>query len=770
MPLTERIIDMNVLIIDDDIGLPTANGRAVRALAEELRYKDVAVVESFSEEDGQSVILSDPSVQCILLDWNLGDDDPTTHAKALRLVMLVRSRNKHIPIFLLAERGQISSITADVMRQVDELIWMLEDTPGFIAGRIVAAMRRYREQISPPFTRALMEFAQVYEYSWHTPGHTGGTAFLKSPVGRAFFNYFGENLLRSDLSISVGELGSLLDHSGPIGASEKYAARVFGAHRSYSVTNGTSTSNRIIFMACVTHGDVALVDRNCHKSIEQAITMTGAIPTYMLPSRNYLGLIGPIYPEKIMRETIKSSIDGNSLLGKMQSGEKRPKARHSILTNSTYDGLCYNIPRVLELLGESVDRIHFDEAWFGYARFNPLYKDRYGMHGDPANYSGPTIFTTTSTHKLLAALSQASLINVRDGRNAVEHARFNESFMMHSSTSPQYAIISSNEVSAAMMDGLGGLTLTTESISEAVAFRQTLRRIWVQYDSSGDWFFNTWNADVVTDPATGNYMSFEDASEWLLVSEPSAWVLHPGDKWHGFDDLEDGYCMLDPIKVSVVTPGVSLDGTMEKTGIPATLVTAYLDHRGIVVEKTTDFTMLFLFSIGITKGKWGTLINALLKFKEDYDANAPLTEVLPELVTAYPEAYKKCKGLRDLAEMMFGQMKKSNQTQLQAQAFSKLPVPDTTPSEAYSRLVHDEVEPVAVHDMAGRTVATGVVPYPPGIPMLMPGENAGPDSGPCLEYLKALQDWDGLFPGFGHDIHGVESKNGIYFVYCLKKS
>ena len=117
------------------------------------------------------------------------------------------------------------------MKQVDELIWVLEDTPGFIAGRIIAAMRRYRDQIAPPFTKALMEFAQVYEYSWHTPGHTGGTAFLKSPVGRAFFNYFGENLLRSDLSISVGELGSLLDHSGPIGESEKYAARVFGAHR-----------------------------------------------------------------------------------------------------------------------------------------------------------------------------------------------------------------------------------------------------------------------------------------------------------------------------------------------------------------------------------------------------------------------------------------------------------------------------------------------------------------------------------------------------------
>ena len=256
----------------------------------------------------------------------------------------------------------------------------------------------------------------------------------------------------------------------------------------------------------------------------------------------------------------------------------------------------------------------------------------------------------------------------------------------------------------------------------------------------------------------------------MLTSDPNAWVMHPGDDWHGFDTLPDDYCMLDPIKVSVVTPGIARDGTLEKPGIPAMLVTAYLDHRGIVVEKTTDFTMLYLFSIGVTKGKWGTLINALLKFKEDYEANAPLIEVLPDLVAAYPECYKKCKGLRDLAGKMFGQMKKSNQTQLQAQAFSTLPVQDTTPGEAYCQLVHDKVELVAIDDMAGRTVATGVVPYPPGIPMLMPGENAGHESGPCLEYLRALQAWDRLFPGFCHDIHGVASKNGTYFVYCLKKS
>ncbi len=224
----------------------------------------------------------------------------------------------------------------------------------------------------------------------------------------------------------------------------------------------------------------------------------------------------------------------------------------------------------------------------------------------------------------------------------------------------------------------------------------------------------------------------------LLVSEPDCWVLHPGDAWHGFDDLEDGYCMLDPIKVSVVTPGVESDGTFETFGIPATLVTAYLDHCGIQVEKTTDFTILFLFSIGITKGKWGTLVNALLNFKDAYDRNAPLAEVLPAVVAATPARFGKM-GLRELADEMFGQMQESLQLKHQADAFSTLPVPVITPADAYSKLVHGEVEQVAVDDMAGRVVATGVVPYPPGIPMLMPGENAGPHDGAFLSYLRALQ-------------------------------
>ena len=760
-------LSWRALVVDDELPAMTAEGRATRSLVQELQGRAIEVVEAASAEDGSSVVVSDSAIHAVLVDWTLGDHNggPARgdHERARNLIKQVRSRNDKIPIFLMAERGEASSIPVDVMEMVDEYIWTLEDTAAFVGGRVAAAIRRYVEVMLPPLAAALMKFSQEYEYSWHTPGHTGGTAFLKSPVGRIFFDYFGENLLRSDLSISVGALGSLLDHTGPIGEHEKYAARVFGAHRTYSVTNGTSMSNRVIFMAAVGRDQIALCDRNCHKSIEHSLVMSGAIPQYLVPLRNRYGIIGPIPADRLKPAALKAAIKANPLVTK--GVDTQPV--HAIITNSTYDGLCYNARRVQELLDPSVDRIHFDEAWYAYARFNPLYRDRHAMFGDPKDHTGPTVFATHSTHKLLAALSQASLLHIRDGRSPIPHPRFNESYMMQASTSPLYTIIVSNDVTAAMMDGPGGVALTNESIEEAVAFRQSMGRVHKQFQDKGDWFFRSWNADQVKE-GKGKAVAFHDASPEFLATEPDAWILHPGETWHGFGDLEDGYCMLDPIKVSILTPGVADKGGLDKRGIPATLITAYLHRRGVEVEKTTDFSILFLFSIGITKGKWGTLLNALLDFKRDYDNNAALTEVLPDLPSNSPEVYGGL-GLRDLADRMFATLKETRQTHWLAEAFSTLPDAVMSPSAAYQHLVRDNIEHVPLEKLANRVLATSVVPYPPGIPMLMPGEATGPADGPYLGYLKALASWDARFPGFGHDTHGVEHRDGGHYVQCLKK-
>src|SRR5262245_58660746 len=770
---TARPLTRRVLIVDDKLsGTITAGARAIRTLADELRERGIEVVEALSIADGLAHVVSDAALHGIFLSWTLGQDNGkgngarTTHAEATKLLRTLRARNATVPVFLMADRSITGTVTVEVATQVDEFIWILEDTAAFIGGRASAAIERYIQSLLPPFAAALARYDRDREYSWAAPGHQGGVAFLKSPIGRAFFDYYGENLFRSDMGIERAALGSLLGHLGPIGASERYAAHVFGAHRSYSVLNGTSGSNRTIMSACVGDGEIALCDRNCHKSIEQALALTGGIPVFLSPTRNRYGIIGPIPPERLAPEAIAKTIAQNPLA----KGATRQRPVYTVLTNCTYDGMCYDATEAQSRLAKSVDRIHFDEAWYGYARFNPMYRGRYAMRGSPADHpkDGPTVFATHSTHKLLAALSQTSYIHIRDGRDAIDHGRFNEAYCAQASTSPLYALIASNDVAAAMMDGPGGQALTQDVIDEAVACRLAVARIRQEFLAKKDWFFAPWNAEEVKDPKSGKRVPFHEASPDLLATDPSCWVLHPGEAWHGFEGLPDGWCMLDPNKFGIVCPGMKPDGELDAKGIAADLVTAYLGRHGIVPSRTTDHMVLFLFSIGITKGKWGTLINTLLDFKADYDRNAPLAEVVPAVAAAAPDRYAGL-GLRDLGDQMWEHMRKSRQGHWQAQAYAQLPVPEMTPRRAFQRLMAGSAEKVPLSEMANRVVAVGVIPYPPGIPIVMPGESAGPLDGPWLSYLRILQDYGHRFPGFAKEVEGTEESNGTYRIYCLKK-
>lgn len=764
---TGRPLARRVLMVDDELGSPTtAGGRSVRALAEELRARGIEVVEALSFDDGLATIVSDSALHCIFVNWTLGRNDKRSHSEAADLLRALRSRNARVPVFLMADRKFAGSVTVEVATLADEFVWVLDDTASFVAGRTEAAIARYVTGLLPPFAAALARYDREREYSWAAPGHQGGVAFLKSPVGRVFFDFYGEKLFRTDMGIERAALGSLLSHTGPIGESERYAARVFGAHRSYSVLNGTSGSNRAIMSACVGDNEIALCDRNCHKSIEQGLAITGGIPVFLSPTRNRYGIIGPIPPERLEPDAI-SKIVAQNPLAKNASGKKPV---YAVVTNCTYDGMCYHAADAQARLSKSVDRIHFDEAWYGYARFNPMYRDRHAMRGSADDHpkDGPTVFATHSTHKLLAALSQTSYIHVRDGRGAIDHGRFNEAYAAQASTSPLYALIASNDVAAAMMDGPGGHTLTQEVIDEAVACRLAVARVRQEFLGKKDWFFAPWNAEEVKDPKSGKRVPFHEASAELLATDPSCWVLHPGESWHGFEGLPDGWCMLDPIKFGIVCPGLKTDGGFEAEGIPADLVTAYLGRSGIVPSRTTDHMVLFLFSVGVTKGKWGTLINALLDFKVDYDRNAPLAEVLPGVASAAPDRYGRM-GLRDLGDEMWAHMQKSRQGHWQAQAYAGLPVPVMTPRRAFQRLMSGDVEKVALGDMANRVVAVGVIPYPPGIPIVMPGENVGATDGPWLTYLRTLQEWGHRFPGFAKEVEGTEEKDGVYHVYCMKK-
>ena len=754
-----------VLVVDDELAkLETTLGRAAESLAVALDARNLDVVRALSYEDGHAIVGSDASLRAVLLDWNLGLNTEGTHAQATALLHKLRERHAAAPVFLLADRERTrGTLTIEVAEMVDEFVWLLDDSADFTAGRVMAAIRRYEAQLLPPYARVLSEYARLREHSWSAPGHQGGIAFTKHPAGRAFFDFLGENVFRIDMGIERGALGSLLDHTGPVADSEAYAARVFGAHRSYSGVVGTSGSNRSIMQACMKEDDLVVLDRNCHKSIEQGLMLTGARPVYMLPTRNRYGIIGPIPPSEMEPETIRAKARAGSLTKKV--ADQKPV--YAVVTNSTYDGLCYNAVRAGALLEASSDRIHFDEAWYGYARFNPMYEDHYAMRGDPAAHSGPTVFATHSTHKLLAALSQASYIHVRDGRGAIDHHRFNQAYMMHTSTSPLYAIVASNDITSAMMDGNGGRSLTQEAIDEAVDFRQVVGRLWRTFAEKNDWFFKPWNVETVKNPENGEVVAFEDAPADLLGRSQEPWVLRPGDNWHGFGDVADGWCMLDPVKVSLLSPGMGNDGELEANGVPAALVNAWFNRFGIVPTRVTDFQVMFLFSIGITKGKWGTLLTNLLAFKRAYDKNSPLSEVLPEIAAQYPDRYRDAR-LHDLGDELFEYLRENCPGDMLNAAFAGLPGADMTPREAYEHLVTGNVEAVPVDKLAGRTAANAVMPYPPGIPMLMSGENFGDADSPQIGYLRGMQNREQRFPGFAGVIEGAEVIDGTYHVLCVR--
>ncbi|MFH1653519.1 MAG: Orn/Lys/Arg decarboxylase N-terminal domain-containing protein, partial [Pseudomonadota bacterium] len=490
--------DFPVLVIDHDLHTDNGGGRAMQEIMAHLKGKGYNIIESLSAEDAVDTFKSHTEISCVLVDWDLGDRTGRKNGKdSKEIVHAIRERNDKIPIFIVTERHKVQDIPTDILSQVQEYVWKMEDTPEFIAGKVTNAAKGYITDLMPIFFKSLVKYTNEYKYAWHTPGHMGGLAFLKSPAGRIFFDFFGENVFRADLSVSVPEMGSLMEHAGVEGLAEVHAAKNFNADFTFFVTNGTSTANKIVMNSCVTPGDIVLVDRNCHKSLQHAITMTGAVPIYLIPSRNAYGIIGGIHVKEFDEKTIKQKIMDSPLIR-----DKKAKIKLSVVTNSTYDGLIYNVVTLKNKLKNLVENMHFDEAWYAYANFHPIYDDRYAMCSHHNERIHPAIYATQSTHKLLASFSQASMVHVKSGVRKVDRDRFNEAFMMHTSTSPQYSIIASLDVASKMMEGVSGRALIQDAIDEAIVFRKKMVQIReeMQKDKSKEdekWFFSTWQPDQV---------------------------------------------------------------------------------------------------------------------------------------------------------------------------------------------------------------------------------------------------------------------------------
>lgn len=738
-----------VVIIDEDFRSENSSGLGIRVLAKAIEDEGVEVLGVTSYGDLTSFAQQQSRASAFILsidDEEIAEEKPEAIDQLRNFVEEIRHRNEEIPIFLHGETRTSRHIPNDVLKELHGFIHMNEDTPEFVARLIIREAKAYLDSLPPPFFKALTHYAADGSYSWHCPGHSGGVAFLKSPVGQMFHQFFGENMLRADVCNAVDELGQLLDHTGPVAASERNAARIYNCDHLYFVTNGTSTSNKIVWNSTVAPGDIVVVDRNCHKSVLHSIIMTGAIPVFLMPTRNHFGIIGPIPKSEFAWENIQKKIARNPF-----ATDKNAKPRVLTITQSTYDGVLYNVEEIKEMLDGKIDTLHFDEAWLPHATFHDFYGDYHAIGADRPRCKESMVFSTQSTHKLLAGLSQASQILVQDAENnQLDRYVFNESYLMHTSTSPQYSIIASCDVAAAMMEAPGGTALVEESLKEALDFRRAMRK--VDEEWGADWWFKVWGPNDLS----------EDGLE-----EREAWMLKANERWHGFGNLAKGFNMLDPIKATIITPGLDVDGDFsDEFGIPAAIVTKYLAEHGVIVEKTGLYSFFIMFTIGITKGRWNTMVAALQQFKDDYDKNQPLWKVLPEFVQKHPR-YERV-GLKDLCTQIHEVYKANDVARLTTEMYLSDMVPAMKPTDAFAKMAHRQIERVAIDDLEDRITAVLLTPYPPGIPLLIPGERFNKV---IVNYLKFAREFGEKFPGFEADNHGLVKEvidgKAFYFVDCV---
>ncbi|HWU34505.1 MAG TPA: arginine/lysine/ornithine decarboxylase [Methylovorus sp.] len=738
-----------VVIIDEDFRSENSSGLGIRVLAKAIEEEGFEVLGVTSYGDLTSFAQQQSRASAFILsidDEEFVEEKPEALDNLRKFVDEIRYRNEEIPIFLHGETRTSRHIPNEILRELNGFIHMFEDTPEFVARYIVREARTYLDSLPPPFFRALTHYAADGSYSWHCPGHSGGVAFLKSPVGQMFHQFFGENMLRADVCNAVDELGQLLDHTGPVAASERNAARIYNCDHLYFVTNGTSTSNKIVWNSTVAPGDIVVVDRNCHKSVLHSIIMTGAVPVFLMPTRNHFGIIGPIPKEEFAWENIQKKIEANPF-----ATDKNAKPRVLTITQSTYDGVLYNVEEIKEMLDGKIDTLHFDEAWLPHATFHDFYGDYHAIGADRPRCKDSMVFSTQSTHKLLAGLSQASQILVQDAEdNRLDRDVFNEAYLMHTSTSPQYSIIASCDVAAAMMEAPGGKALVEESIMEALDFRRAMRKVDEEWGS--DWWFKVWGPDDLSEEG---------------IEEREAWMLKAGERWHGFGNLAEGFNMLDPIKATIITPGLDVDGSFsEEFGIPAAIVTKYLAEHGVIVEKTGLYSFFIMFTIGITKGRWNTMVAALQQFKDDYDKNQPLWKVLPEFVAKQPR-YERI-GLKDLCTQIHEVYRANDVARLTTEMYLSNMIPAMKPTDAFARMAHRKIDRVQIDELEGRITAVLLTPYPPGIPLLIPGEQF---NAIIVNYLRFARDFNERFPGFETDVHGLVKQvvdgKAYYYVDCV---
>jgi arginine decarboxylase len=591
-----------------------------------------------------------------------------------------------------------------------------------------------------PFFTALRGYSRQPTGVFHAMPISRGKSVVGSPWIHQLSDFYGLNIFLAETSATSGGLDSLLDPSGPIKRAQALAARAFGADQTYFVTNGTSTANKIVVQSIVTPGDVVLVDRNCHKSHHYALMLAGAQVTYLdsypLDEYSMYGAV-PV-------DTITQCLRDYEAAGRLD------QVKMLSLTNCTFDGVVYNVERVMhECLAIKPDLVFlWDEAWFAFAGFHPIYRRRTAMASarrlqeryhspeyadayaaqeqgegampDPARVR-LRVYATQSTHKTLTSLRQGSMIHVLD--EAFQHLNeeaFNEAYMTHTSTSPNYQILASLDVGRAQAE-LEGYQLVQRQAELAMNL----------FDAVG------------AHPQIGKYFRFLGTPEMIPVQYRASGIECP--LRGGFSQMEQAWerdeFVRDPSRLTLMIGASGIDGDTFKHS-------HLMDRYGIQVNKTSRNSVLFMTNIGTSRSSVAYLIEVLLRISEELDDD------LARLGPLGRDARR-----RRIAALTGNPPPLPDFTRF-ADRFRHDPKsPDGDLREAYFlAYVHGACEYLPADELArrvaqGREVVSAmfVTPYPPGFPILVPGQVVTAE---ILAFMSALdtREIHGYLPEYGYRV------------------
>ena len=603
------------------------------------------------------------------------------------------------------------------------------------------AASEYQQTLLPPFFDTLTRYVAMKNSTFACPGHQGGEFFRKHPAGRQFYDFYGENVFRSDMCNADVRLGDLLIHEGSAKDAQKFAARVFNADKTYFVLNGTSSANKVVTNALLTPGDLVLFDRNNHKSNHHgALIQAGATPVYLEAARNPFGFIGGIDAHCFEEEYLRSQVQK---VAPHRAEDQRP-FRLAIIQLGTYDGTVYNARQVVDKIGHLCDYILFDSAWLGYEQFIPMMADCSPLLLE-LTPEDPGIFVTQSVHKQLAGFSQTSQIHKKDNhirgqRRFCPHKRLNNAFMLHASTSPFYPLFAALDVNAKIHQGQAGRKMWQDCVILGIEARKAILS----------------RCQMIRPflPETVGGQRWEDIPTGILASNRRYFSFEPEARWHGFSGYARGQYLVDPCKLLLTTPGIdAATGEYSDFGIPATILAHYLRENGIVPEKCDLNSILFLLTPAESADKMAHLVAMLAQFEEHVQQDALLEEVLPTVYRKYEQRYQGY-TLRRLCQEMHNLYVSYRVKDLQKAMFREksLPVVAMDAQRAHHHYLRGEVELVPLAEATGRIAAEGALPYPPGVLCVVPGEIWG---GAVRDYFLALEEGINQLPGFSPELQGV---------------